>query len=124
MVTTVCPCHLPGVTCWDNHNVAKAWSSECDFRLQSRLNVFMSSQMGNSGSDWCQMLGAGRLAKSTQQAVLLDGRQLGPLCHLAALRLPPKGPAKVPADDAARQLFFQVIQTKRMSAAHQGLCGC
>ncbi len=51
---------------------------------------------------------AGRLAKSTQQAVLLDGRQLGTLCHLAALRLPPKGASKAAPDDAARQLFFQV----------------
>ena len=51
----------------------------------------------------------GRLAKSTQQVVLLDGRQLGPLCHLAALHLPPKSTAKAPPDDAARQLFFQVI---------------
>ena len=79
--------------------------------------------MASSGSDWCQTLCAGRLAKSTQQAVLLDGRQLGPLCHLAALRLPPKGPAKAPADDAARQLFFQVMSPHEwMMAAQQWLC--
>ena len=51
---------------------------------------------------------AGRLAKSTQQVVLLDGRQLGTLCHLAALRLPPKSANRAAPDDAARQLFFQV----------------
>ena len=50
---------------------------------------------------------AGRLAKSTQQVVLLDGRQLGTLCHLAALRLP-RTASKAAPDDAARQLFFQV----------------
>ena len=69
------------------------------------------------GFEWCQTPCAGRLAKSTQQAVLLDGRQLGPLCHLAALRVPPRGPAKAPADDAAHQLFFQVIHKKSMLAA-------
>jgi hypothetical protein len=40
---------------------------------------------------------------------VLDGRQLGPICRLAALPLP-RAPLHRPAggDDAARSLFFQV----------------
>ncbi len=52
---------------------------------------------------------AGRLGKGAQPAVLLDGRQLGPVAQLAPL-LPPRPLApRAPADaaDAARALFLQ-----------------
>ena len=52
---------------------------------------------------------AGRLGKGAQPVVLLDGRQLGPVCLLAPL-LPPRPLApRAPADasDAARALFLQ-----------------
>ena len=38
----------------------------------------------------------------------MEGRQLGPLCHLAALRPPPKSAARAAAEDPARQMFLQV----------------
>lgn len=37
----------------------------------------------------------------------MEGRQLGPLCHLAALRPPPKSAARAAAEDPARQIFLQ-----------------
>ncbi len=63
----------------------------------------------------------GRLAKSSQQVVLMEGRQLGPLCHLAALRPPPKSTARGAADDPARQMFLQV--TLKLSTIMQQIPG-
>ena len=52
---------------------------------------------------------AGRLSKGSQPTLLLDGRQLGPLCNLVPLPLPPRLPTRAGgSDEAARQLFFQV----------------
>lgn len=52
----------------------------------------------------------GRLSKAAQPGLLLDGRQLGPICKLCPLPLPRAahlGSSRA-QEDLARNLFFQV----------------
>ncbi|CAL8466179.1 g5715 [Coccomyxa elongata] len=51
---------------------------------------------------------AGRLSKGAQPVLVLDGRQLGPICRCVPLPLPrARAHRSASPDDAARALFFQ-----------------
>lgn len=63
-------------------------------------------------------LATGRLGKGAQPLLVLDGRQLGPICKIVPLPLPRALLAgrAANADDAARNLFFQVASTSHLSS--------